>query len=260
MNIVQIICLIVFAELLRVHAERNKKWTYYPQGRKVYYGIVTGGTSNKVSTLPMTKPLDVMYSICLAHLYARRHGYAFYFEPQLEYVNNRSYDTCTSAEMSAWNKIPLLAELIDDVEVILWLDLDAIINENSFMTSLDMFLPPRISSQSECFPRDSRSYADTWRRTLRSKRIKKRGGRTESDLDLVAHRGALGGRVRSRPLADLPGATARPFLWVTQDQNPDYALNVNTAVLGLRRGPEANVFLKKVWATGSNATYFTRCA
>ena len=170
-------------------------WKHYPQQReegKTFYGIVTGGTRKFFPSDSIAKPKadtkDIIYSTCIAQLYAVRHGYAFYLEKEMEYVNNRTYGSCTSLEMSAWNKIPLLQSLIEDVDVIVWLDLDTIITENSFVSPLDNFLPQKITQQSECFPQSPRV------------------NEVEA-LSLGVHKREVGAGVKDNCMNDLPGAS-----------------------------------------------------
>jgi hypothetical protein len=249
------------------------KWQYYPQekvsGSLPVYGIVTGGTTNKF--VSSAKTPDALYSTCIANLYARKHGYAFYVEKGLEYVHNRSYGSCSSSHMSPWNKLPLLQEMVDDVDVIVWLDMDAIIHENSFMTGLDKFLPSQISRQRDCFPKNIRSEEEVqfWKSKQQNNHKKhkhkykhndnhnkkRKGG---DDASLSRDKLEVGEKVLGWSTQDLPGASASPFLWVTQDINPGYALNVNTAVMALRRGPQAKRLLERAWAVGEDQKYFVR--
>lgn len=224
-------------------------WSYYPPGRKAHYGIVMGGTSNMFKQNQGGNIPHVNFSVCLAMLYARRHDYAFYLSSDLASENNRTYGNCTSGQMSAWNKIPLLRKLINDVNIIVWIDLDAILSDDSFTIGLDKFLP-RPTRQSDCLPVSSADYFEGIYISRNNSFFN-----TTPAASTTPH---MGTSVSNFNLTDMFGSSEDPFLWAAQDLNPLYAVNLNTAVLAIRRCPLALQFLDDVWNLGNNISYFHR--
>ena len=203
-------------------------------------------------------PLDgdvtnLNYSLCMSLLYARRHDYAFHISFDLTKEHNRSYANCSAGSMSAWNKIPLLQRLINDVDVIVWMDLDTLISDDSFAIGLDKFLPVHIHSQSECLPSSSADYLEGM--YIPSKIGTGEGVVRADGKPTTRH---MGTAVAHYSLDDMFGADTEPFLWVSQDLNPEYAVNLNTAVMAIRACPLALAFLQAVWEAGADPSYFKR--
>jgi hypothetical protein len=197
-----------------VALKTRSKWGYYPEEVFPRYGIVMAATSDKF--IGRTS-VENLVSPCIAELYARKFQYAFVSVKYLERVSNRSYGPCNG--FSQWNKILLLKRYIEDVDVILWIDMDAVITQ--FNTPLHRMLPDTMP-QSPC--------------------------NTYSDLTELGS-----GLPPNLSVHDLPGATAEPFLWASRDMFPSYALNLNTAVLAVRRGQLGRAFLDEVWRIGQDS-------
>jgi hypothetical protein len=223
-------------------------WTYYPSGKRAKYGIVMGGTKNIFNTA-LDNPSRANFSVCLAMLYARRHDYAFFLSSDLAAEHNRSYGNCTSSEMSAWNKIPLLRRLINDVDIIVWMDLDAVLSDDSFTVDLDKFLPYP-TTQNDCLPTSSADFHEGLYITRTHSFFN-----TTTSASTTPH---MGTDVANYDLKDMFGSNRMPFLWVAQDLNPHYAVNLNTAVMAIRRSSLALTFLDDVWELGNDPTYFHR--
>lgn len=191
-------------------------WDYYPKDILPKYGIIMASTKTKLE-------LDSRYyiPICIAKLYALHYKYAFTFYDDLGGVNNRGYGKCSSYNMSAWNKIPLMEKYLNDVEVLVWIDLDAIITR--FDVSLDQILPSKWEGSSCNLFNDIRELG--------------------TDIDISNQK-------------QRPGLAFEPFFWVTIDINPMYSININTAVMAIKRGDLGQKFLKEVWKTGNNPNLF----
>lgn len=223
-------------------------WTYFPNVERVKYGIVMGGTKNMFEYSSDAIP-HTNFSVCLAHLYCRRHDYAFHLATDLASENLRSYGNCSSSEMSAWNKIPLLKRLIEDVDVIVWMDLDSIISDDSFTIGLDYFLPYPVSNQSQCLPTTSADYFEGIYLPTKA------NSQPFAAEDSTHH---MGTGVSRFHFNDMFGASDEPFLWAAQDLNPKYTVNLNTAVIAFRRCPLAMSFLEDIWRIGEDPNYFRR--
>jgi hypothetical protein len=197
-------------------------WTYYPSTRRKFqYGIVMGGTPNNFYQKGVPHTL-ADYSSCIALMYARRHGYAFVVNKDLGAVHNRTYGNCSSAEMSPWNKIHLMRSYLSDVDVLVWIDLDGIIQ--NFNRSLQQVLPLDLKNNpTRCRP---------------------------------THQ--LGVDVAHYPVFDQAGADNRPFLWLSSDNSHRYSVNVNSAVFAVRRTAAAFAFLDDVWEVGGRWDAFVR--
>ena len=195
------------------------QWDYYPDGEPPHYGIVIGTTSDKISGRQAAQ--NSIYP-CIAELYARRHKYAFTLVTDLEHVSNRSYGDCHS--FPQWNKIKVLQRYLDDVQVLLWVDLDAVITQ--YNTPLHLILPDQ-RQQSAC---------NTYR-----------------DLSIL-------GIGLSHNISHIvtTNVTTQPFLWMSMDLFPAYTLNANTAVIALRNSPAAKSFLQLVWEDGDDVDGFKR--
>jgi hypothetical protein len=214
----------------QVKAEKSD-WDYYPNSKgKCKYGIVMGGTPNLFEGY-RDHLSEGGYSACVAQLYARHHGYAFTLHKDLGSLSNRTYGSCSSREMSPWNKILLLQKYLPDVEALIWLDLDALINDGSFTLPITTFLPSSpLRSQGACLPR-WKGHANT---------------------------SAYGTRLKHMKLSYLPGSKKKPFLYLGEDLSPHYAINVNSAILVLRNVPKAKQFLEDVWSVGNDPEMFKR--
>lgn len=200
----------------------DKKWDLYPEfqdsSKKEKYGIIMAGTSNK---FPTRGGVENYVGPCIAKLYSQKHDYAFKLVTNLEDVDHRTYGSCGT--FSQWNKIKLMQKYITDVDILLWVDLDAVISQ--FNKRLEEVLPNYMPG-SAC-----NSYSD-----IRE----------------------LGKNITTRKQSDLPGASPEPFFWATLDINPSYSVNLNTAVMGMRRGSLANAFLEGVWNAGEDPHAFKR--
>jgi hypothetical protein len=162
-------------------------------------------------------------SVCIAKLYAMQHQYAFSFHTNLGEVNSRHYGSCSSRQMSPWNKIPLIQQYLSAVEILIWIDLDGVIQR--MKVPLDQILP-NFSKQSAC-----NSYSDPRE---------------------------LGKEIDFTNPSNLPGSASEPFLWVTEDLNVRYSVNINTAVLAIRNHELAFHFLEDVWDAGADPDLFKR--
>jgi hypothetical protein len=191
-------------------------WTYYPPDITPRYGILMAGTRNQFHN-----ESSAHITICIAKLYAIKHQYAFAVHQNLGVIHHRSYGRCSAHHMSPWNKIPLIQRYLTEVEVLIWIDLDGIIQRME--TPLESMIP-LVWNQSGCNSfRDIREY-----------------GKDIPKID-PQH---------------LPGSAPEPFLWVTLDMNVKYSVNVNTAVIALRRTPISFQFLQRVWDAGSDPKLF----
>jgi hypothetical protein len=223
-----------YLSLLLIQISKGEKidWDYYPDchGGKCKYGIVMGGTPN-LFEMQGDRLSESEYSACVAHLYARHHEYAFVMHRDLGSLSNRTYGECSSKEMSPWNKILLMSKYLKDVENLIWLDLDALINDASFLLPISTFFPSLpLSSQKKCLPR--------WE------------GLTNTTN--------YGTRLKNKKISQLPGFKKKPFLFLGEDISPDYAVNVNSAILVIRNVPKAVQFLQDVWNSGNDADMFKR--
>jgi hypothetical protein len=123
--------------------------------------------------------------------------------------------------MSPWNKIPLIQRYLTEVEILIWIDLDGIIQR---MESPLESVIPLVWENSGC----------------------------NSFFDVRE----LGKNIAPIAPQHLPGTGPEPFLWVTLDMNVKYPVNVNTAVVALRRSPISFRFLQRVWDAGDNPNLF----
>jgi hypothetical protein len=198
------------------------KWDYYPKSNGKQSNVLPkyGIVMGGSSDLFHMKNSYANYTTCIAQIYARRFNYAIYIEKNLELISSRQYDGCN---MIAWNKIKLIQNYIKDVDYLIWIDLDGFILR--YNTSLDFFIKNKIINQSDCLP----SIHDT-----------------------------LGYAIKHYNDSNLPGASEQPFLWLSEDINPNYAVNVNTAVMVLRRCKQTDLFLHKVWDIGTDINAFKK--
>ena len=194
------------------------RWDYYPPISRATYGIIMAGTSDKFSGYNC---IENLVSPCIAKIYAERHKYAFKLVRNLEHIDSRKYGPCKP--FPQWNKIKLLTKYIDDVDILLWIDLDAVITRLD--TPLDAIIPDSFA-HSACL--------------------------THANATI------LGSTVASNSKADSPGAVPAPFFWTTIDVNPLYSVNINTGVMALRSGDLAHVFLERVWSVGDNPYSFEK--
>jgi hypothetical protein len=222
-----------YLAILLVEFSQGEKadWDYYPDCKgKCKYGIVMGGTPNLFEHQG-DRLSEPGYSACIASLYARHHGYAVVIHRDLGSLSNRTYGECSSQQMSPWNKILLLQKYLPDVENLVWLDLDALINDGSFTLPISTFLPSiPLSSQKKCLPR--------W------------NGLTNTTN--------YGFRLRNKKISHLPGFKKKPFLFLGEDISREYAVNVNSAILVIRNVPKAHQFLEDVWNSGNDEGMFKR--
>lgn len=206
-------------------------WLYYPEVEgKAEFGIVMAATKSYFVRTPgvISQP-DALYSSCMFHLYARKHGYAFYLNRDLGSINTRKYGECSSESMSPWNKIILARQLLPDVQYLVWIDIDAILDETSFSKPLTLFLPSLpLKSQYECLPR-------------------------YQNFKSIAQYGEL---LKRFSLHELPGSDKYPFFFAVEDISTSYAVNINTAIFAIRNVPLAFEFLDDVWKVGDNHEYF----
>ena len=201
----------------------HNKWTYYPAGeRRAKYGIVTAGTPDRFFNFD-EQPPPATYSTCMAQLYARQHGYAFFVHKDLGAVNNRSYGNCKSQQMSPWNKVALVKQYLIDVDILLWVDLDGFFQ--NFSRPLEEALPMDVSR-------------NPW-------------------LCRPSNATHLGRAIRDYASNDLPGSSP-PFLWLSSDVSAEYSVNVNSAVFALRQCEMAFTFLDAVWKVGDDKHAFKR--
>lgn len=213
----------------------SQDWDYYPVSPRIQsfgsdnqlstragYGILMGGTSDFFSQqASQSDDLSlVLMSTCVAKLYAMRHGYAFHLVKNLEEVSSRSYGGCSAARMSAWHKIQLVRTFLPDVDMLLWLDLDALIVRPS--VPLSHMLTP-----------------------LHRERE-----------DLGAWMCASSGPDQLH--RNITGTAATPFFYASRDVNPRYNINLNTGVFAVRNAPIAFDFLARVWAVGDDANAFKK--
>jgi hypothetical protein len=194
------------------------RWTYYPPNTTPKYGILMAGTRDLFHNHS-----SAYISICIAKLYAMQHQYAFSYHKNLGRVTTRRYGRCNSTHMSPWNKIPLLQRYLTAVEVLIWIDLDAVIQRMD--VPLDQILP------------------NSWKGSACN---------TYSDLR------ELGREIRINNSLNLPGSAQEPFLWITEDVSVRYPVNINTAVLALKRNDLAFHFLQDVWEAGQDPNLFKR--
>lgn len=222
---------VVWTLWLQVSQGERADWDYYPDCKgKCKYGIIMGGTPNLFEARG-DRLSEPGYSTCVAHLYARHHGYAMAIHKDLGSLSNRTYGECSSQHMSPWNKILLLQKYLPDVQNLVWLDLDAIINDGSFTLPISTFLPSLpLTSQRKCLPR--------W------------NGLTNSSQ--------YGFRLKNMRNSLLPGFKKKPFLFLGEDISPEYAVNVNSAILVIRNVPKAVQFLEGVWNSGNDEEMFKR--
>jgi hypothetical protein len=227
------VLLICFNLFVRQTQGEKADWDYYPNSKgKCKYGIIMGATPDRlVEDRDRDRLSEGGYSACIAQLYARHHGYAFTLHRDLGSLSNRTYGACSSQEMSPWNKILLLQKYLPDVESLIWLDLDALINDGSFALPITTFLPSLpLSSQGACLPRWT-GHANTT---------------------------SYGSRLRNMKLSYLPGYKKKPFLYIGEDVSPQYPINVNSALLVIRNVPKSKQFLEDVWKSGNDPALFKR--
>lgn len=202
----------------RAKFEMKRKWQHFPSTRPKY-GIIMAGTSDKFSWMGTR---DSYVTTCIAKLYAQKHGYGFALIEDLENLDHRHYGECNS--FPQWNKIIAMENYIRDVDILLWIDLDAVIVQ--FNKPLGVILPDYMPGSS-C----NNIYHD-----IRE----------------------LGSDFQHRNISDLPGAVDQAFFWASMDINPMYSLNLNTGVMALRSGPQAERFLDLVWRKGEDINAFKR--
>ena len=202
------------------------KWDYFPTNRsngEPLYGIVMAGTTEKFRKNLGLLGSDQYVSPCISKLYAMKHNYAFALIENLEDINYRKYPPCNT--FPQWNKVKVMEMYIMDVDILLWIDLDAVIAQ--FDTPLTAVLPNNMA-ESAC-------------------------------SSMISDVREFGRGITSQDRRDLPGAANESFFWATADINAaEYDLNLNTAVMALRRGPMARTFLKLLWDIGDNPEAFQR--
>lgn len=210
------------------HIKRDSesdKWDYFPNlpsGQKPKFGIVMGGTRNMFTESPGSELKLWMVSTCINRLYAIKHQYAFKVVTNMEDASNRSYGSCPSATMSPWNKILLMKKHLNDVEHLLWMDMDAVVVRSH--VPIDDIL--NVSNKVE-------TDLGQWM------------GTSKYSKSIHRHRTALTGSLE-------------PFFWASQDINPNYWINLNSAVFVLKNIPLAFEFLDDVWAVGDDSDCFKR--
>jgi hypothetical protein len=201
-----------------VSSYNKPKWDFFPAARPTY-GIIMAGTSDRFSWFGTR---DSYVSTCVAKLYALKHNYAFALIEDLENIDNRRYGRCKS--FPQWNKIVAMKKYINDVDTLLWIDLDTVIVQ--FNTPLRNILPDSMRNSS-C-----------------------------NKIDDLRELGS--GLLGRSNVADLPGGVDQAFFWASMDINPLYSLNLNTGVMALRSGPQAEAFLDAVWKQGEDHRGFKK--
>lgn len=217
-------------QFIQIHGIKED-WDYYPQVKegKSKYGIVMGGTPNLFNSTDSDRLTEPGYSACIARLYAIHHGYAFTIHKDLGGLSNRTYGSCSSQQMSPWNKVILWQKYLPDVDYLIWLDLDTLINDGSFLLPITAFIPSLpLTSQYDCLPR--------W------------NGNGESS--------SYGTRLKYLSMNLLPGYKRKPFMFIGEDLSPRYPVNVNSAILVLRNVPRTYQFLNDVWSVGDDPNSF----
>jgi hypothetical protein len=215
------------AHILASGEREGGRWDFYPnipKDEKPKFGIVMGGTSNMFDDESHTNELKLpMFSTCINKLYAMKNQYAFKLVRNLEDVNNRTYGPCATSSMTPWNKIVVVKEYLPDVEHLIWIDLDAVIVRTHIQ--IDSILNASNKMDTDL---------GQWFGTQKfSKHIHR-------------HR------------VNLTGSVPDPFLWASQDINPDYWVNLNSAVFVIKNVPMAFDFLSDVWAVGDDPDCFKR--
>ena len=222
---------ILFFLFLSLIESKVSDWLYYPKtnNEKVEYGIITGATSNYFTINHKDLHSDSIYTSCLFLLYAKKHNYAYYINQNLGQVNNRSYGDCSSERMSPWNKIILIKQLLDDVNYLVWIDIDTVLDEISFRLPITSFLPTiPLKSQLDCLPRYTNQSSTR----------------------------QYGEFLQSFSLSELPGRNKEPFLFASEDLSSFYPININTAIFIIKNNQLAFEFLDDVWKVGDNPNYF----
>jgi hypothetical protein len=207
-----IISLLLLTVVCTLHARRN--WDISPSNinNNIQYGIIMGASSNYFKD----NSLNVQINVCIAKIYAKRHNYAFYLEKNLEEIATIRTEACPAGTGIAWNKIKLMQSYLDDVEYLLWIDIDAIIVRMN--STIDRYTH---HGRRRCIPPDVTNLGT------------KLQGYTQ-------------------------GSVRNPFLWLSSDVNKDYAVNLNSAVVLLKRTPIAFEFLSKVWNVTKDEYAFTK--
>jgi hypothetical protein len=118
--------------------------------------------------------------------------------------------------MSPWNKVRLIQTYLPDVEILIWIDLDGLIQKADL--TLDKILPEK------------------W---------------VIGGCNSLGAKFILGRSYNHTDSSHYPGLGEKPFFWVSHDVSPLYAVNVNTAVMAIRRSKIAFDFLDRVWEVGN---------
>lgn len=204
------------------------KWDYYPnlQGiSRPKYGIVMGGSRDMFQRSGRKLP-SWYYTTCIARIYAEKHNYAFYVDKNLDKWANLTSDICPQGTGTAWNKIKLIQQYVLHVDILMWIDLDGLIMFPN--SNLDKILLNHTREYYKLAP-----YVGD--------------GKTE-----------LGVNIKDFDVSDLPGNGLRPILWFAKDVNPNYAVNVNSAVFAVRNSPLGIEFLEKVWEVSKDSHAFEK--
>ena len=149
--------------------------------------------------------------------YAKKFGYAAYIEKDLAKYSKREF---------SWDKIPLLQKLLEEIEYVAWMDPDIIL-KNFDIPLYDRIMGTGYGNASSL--RDAESF-----------NFSCNGGRQKEKW---------GQYLDSKP-------SNQTFLWMSEDIEPNYLLNVNAGLMVIRRGDLARKFLQRVWDIGENPNNF----
>jgi len=203
-------------------AARQARWDLWPYGESLAQpglrlGIVTGGSSDLFGGGAGAYG-DA--TSCLLLLLARRRRYAFYAE--------RAMQRYGSDRPVAWQKVRLLLERLDDVDLIVWADAD--IAWTAGEVDLAALFTRQLSTRAACT------------RNLGQER-----------WDAVAGSMAVASVWEANSASGI-------ILWASADVRPRQRrnMNLNSAVLALRTGTDAKRFLEAVWAEGNEPLSFQR--
>ena len=205
---------------------KHARWDYFPHlpdGELPKFGIVMGGTSNMFEESPGSALKLNMISTCVNRLYAMKNKYAFKLVTNLEEVSNRTYGPCAASTMTPWNKILLVKEYLPDVDHVLWIDMDAVIVRPHLPISAILNTSNKVEYElGDYFG------SDTFFKNKHQYRL------------------------------NITGSSPNPFFWASQDINPKYRVNLNSAVFVVKSVPLAFDFLDAVWAVGDDPNCFKR--
>lgn len=229
-----------------VRAALSSRWEIWPYGsglieagdssseRRV--GLLTGGSSD------LFGGGNGSYgdaTVCLMRFYALQRGYAFYAERAMQRLGQLG-DLVDRPV--AWQKIRLLAERLDDVDLIVWVDAD-IAWTRADVDLTDLFFR-RLSTLAAC---NGHLGQAKWDAVGGTAAIEEEPSKDDSWL--------LSDRFQARSESD-----ALLFLWASADVRPRQKqnMNLNTGLIALRAGPASKRFLQEVWSEGDDLLSFTR--